>query len=108
MHRPHELDGCAIRALVAHDFRNRQLTYALFKRGLKTRGECLTWRGVTEKQALCFAIRSALKVSQANASATRLSGQRYQLFLQRWGRVAVFVERYAYWQYFFANRFVRR
>lgn len=73
MYGSYEVHSRAIWTLVTHDFRNRQLAYALFKRRLKARSECLTRRGVTEKQTLCFAIRSALEFCQANASAAGLS-----------------------------------
>jgi hypothetical protein len=102
--RAHELHGLAVRALVAHHFRDRQLGDRFGQHRLQAVGELAARRGVAVEEALGLAVLGAFEIVDLQVR----EAQRGQLLAKGRARLAVLVEGHRHRQHFFADRLVRR
>ena len=102
--RAHELHGGAVRALIAHQFWNRQLGAGLAQSGLRAGGKLAARRRVGVEEAFGLAVGGAFQLGHRQVG----EAQRGQFLGQRRRAVAVRVQRHGDGQDFFADRFVGR
>ena len=102
--RAHELHGGAVRALIAHQFWNRQLGGRFRQCRLRAAGELAARRRVGVEEAFGLAVDGAFQVRYRQVG----EAQRGQFLGQRRRAVAVRVQRHGDGQDFFADRFVGR
>ena len=88
VHGAHELHSGAVRTLVAHHLRDRQLGDRLFQHRLQAFGEVDARRGVRVEEAFRLAVLGAFEVADFEVG----EAEGGQLLGQRRGRVAVLVE----------------
>ena len=104
VHGAHELHGRAVRALVAHHLRDRQLGHRLFQHRLQALGEHAARRRVGVEEAVGLAVLGAFQVADLQVG----EAEGGQLLGQRRGRVAVLVEGDGHRQDLLADRLVGR
>ena len=102
--RAHELHGGAVRALVAHDLRDRQLGHGLLQDVLQGAGQRAAGCGVGIEEGFGLAVLGAFEVRDLQIR----EAEGGQLLGQRRGRVAVLVQRDRNRQHLLADRFIRR
>ena len=104
MHRTHELHVGAVRALIGHDLRDRQLGERFVERGLQAVGERGAGRRVAQEERFGLAVLRAFEIVQRKIG----EAERGEFLRERRGGLAVLVERDGNRQHFFAHLLFRR
>lgn len=104
LHRTHELHVGAVRTLIRHDLRDRQLGERFVERGLQAVGERRAGRGIAQEERLGLAVLRAFEFGEREVG----EAQRGEFLRERRRGIAFLVERDRDRQHFFADLLLGR